>query len=399
MPFEYGRSRKVVVSSRINRRIGLGGAGRNLYQFRLDWKQDLSGTMAKVKKRGALALQENSRLAETIDEPGTILPSQMNTRVHINGPRRLPIRWAKVAHLGTGGFGEVCKAVDVDNGNLMAVKTFKDAKAGIDIHRLKRSWKREIEIFSKMNHPNIVKYISCQASDEGIEQIFMGLHDGSLQSLIQSKRKRLMTIENIIKSTCHHILQAIDYLTAIGIAHRDIKPGNILCSEQARQYHFLLSDFGLSNHQSIAVSGVTGTMYYIAPELYQPGHRADKADVWSLYVTLLWTSGNQRFRELIRTRGYEANYHKEIQEIGTDENHLINMREMGALNPEERASAAQMLVKYYDGKGLISTSRSQVPPLFQPPHQAYTMNHQARPMNGQAVPMGYQVPARASEDC
>ncbi|KAI0860808.1 kinase-like domain-containing protein [Xylaria cubensis] len=432
-PFEPGRPRKVVVGPQVNLCIGLGGAHRNLYEFRLKWKDNLQSTMNKVKKRECLALEENSRLAETVDESDTVLPSQMETRVHNTVPRQLSLRWVKMNALGGGAFGEVYKAVNVDNGTLLAVKRLKKAKAGTDLDWLKASWRREVKNLSMSKHPHIVECFASSGWDEGIVEIVMALKDGSLKSLMLSKKKRLMDTDDIIKLACHHILQALDYLTLRKIVHRDVKPDNILYSEKEGRYHFVLGDFGLSNSQFTAVSAC-GSGCFMAPELHQSGPQTDKADIWSLFVTLLWTSGNEAFHRLGSTPQSTEDLYKSISEIGTSENRLINMREMGTLNPKERASAAQMLVKCYGGEGL-TTPRRQVPPLFQPldmirqapvaasqvalpmaypayhdmvyqglapspPDMVYgdlPIGHQAPPMACQAFPIGNQVMAMGYE--
>ncbi|KAI1734089.1 kinase-like domain-containing protein [Xylaria scruposa] len=378
--FELRRHRKVAVGAKLNRVIGLGGPDCNIYQFRLDWKENLHLTLNKVKKRECLDLEENTRLAETIDDSDTVLPSQMETRVHNTVPRDLPLRWARVNTLGSGSFGEVYRAVNVDNGTLLAVKRLKKPKAATDLeylNKLKVLWRREAKNLSTLKHTHIVQFL---AWDEDAAEIVMSLKDGSLRSLIQSKKRRLMDTDGIIQLACHHMLQALDYLASRRMVHRDVKPDNILYSEEEGRYHFVLGDFGLSNNQATAVT-VCGTGYYVAPEFHLSGEQTHKADIWSLFVTMLWTSGNHDFRLLVNTPNTTENLYKTIQAIGTYENRLVNMREMGALNPMERASAAQMLVKYYGGKGL-STPKSRVPPL----PQSLAMIHQAPFATPQAAP-------------
>ncbi|TRX92090.1 hypothetical protein FHL15_006957 [Xylaria flabelliformis] len=332
-PFEYDRPRKVVVCSRVNPCIGFGGARRDQYQFRLDWTEGLRETMTTVKNREGLVLQENASLAETVDESETAWPSRMETRVHNTAPRQLKVRWTSVGSLGAGEFGDVHKAVDVDHGTLMAVKILKPSKRGVNPEMLKTYWRREVKILAKMKHSNIVECFASQGWDGDVVEIFMALQDGSLVSLMQPETKRLMTTDGIIKLTCHHILQAIDYLETWKIVHRDIKPDNILYTEQEGRYHFRLGDFGLSNHQSVAVTGACGS--------------------------------NEFFLNISADPNPTEDTYKTIWAIGANENHVANMREMGALNPEDRASAAQMLVKCYGGEGL-STPLRQVPLLSQP---------------------------------
>lgn len=72
IPFEDGRPRKIVVQEGFNTIIGMGGAARNLVLFELVWHQD------RMKNRDSIPLsyKENPRLAQTVDEADTVLPSE-----------------------------------------------------------------------------------------------------------------------------------------------------------------------------------------------------------------------------------------------------------------------------------------------------------------------------------
>jgi len=74
-PFEYGRPRKIVVQEEVNTIIGLGGVGRNLVQFELEWHYDAPEAMEIVRNRASTALgyEENPRLAQTVDRTDTVL--------------------------------------------------------------------------------------------------------------------------------------------------------------------------------------------------------------------------------------------------------------------------------------------------------------------------------------
>jgi serine/threonine protein kinase len=162
------------------------------------------------------------------------------------------------------------------------------------------------------------------------------------------------------------MLQALDYLTMKGIVHRDVKPENILYeSRQGGQYTFQLGDFGLCNHAIVAAT-FAGSPRYMAPELLQPGQaQTHKVDIWSLYITMLWTLDAGGFRETSsRFKGF-ADAHEAAVLAASKVQVASVMQEMARINPEERASAAQMLIKCYNGVGL-TTPRHQIPPLVSP---------------------------------
>ncbi|KAH8669292.1 kinase-like domain-containing protein [Ilyonectria robusta] len=359
-PFEYGRLRKVVVQEKVNTIISMGGVGRNLVQFELKWHCRPDDTMERVKDRESGPLAENPRLARTIDEIDTVLPSRRETRIHTPGLQMPKTRYATIGDsLGSGQFGIVYKAVNLDTGKLMAVKIMERPAGPAQQEWMKL--KREVEILSRISHDHIVDYISSQGWDRPEVEIFMGLKEGTLQSLIGNKCS--VPITDLAHTVLHHMLQAIDCLAIGGIIHRDVKPENILYVSHQGQYHFQLGDFGFS-HRAVFAATFAGSPLYMAPEMFRGGKQTHKVDVWSLYVTMLWTLDVEGFREV--SKGLTN--HGEAQEVilsaaATPKVDVI--REMARVKPEERASAAQMLVKCYNGQGL-TTPQNQIPPLISP---------------------------------
>jgi serine/threonine protein kinase len=191
----------------------------------------------------------------------------------------------------------------------------------------------------------------------------MGLKEGSLQSLIGSGCAT--PINDLGNSVFHHMLQALDFLARKGIIHRDVKPENILyVSREESQYVFQLGDFGLCNHALIAAT-FAGSPLYMAPEMFQKGEQTHKVDVWSLYVTMLWTLDVGGFRKASNGFKSIADAQGAVLFAASAVNHVSRIGEMAMVDPEERASAAQMLIKCYNGEGL-ATPRNQVPPLVSP---------------------------------
>lgn len=90
-----------------------------------------------------------------------------------------------------------------------------------------------------------------------------------------------------VKRFAQELLQAIDVCHSKGIAHMDIKPDNILITEDGR---ILLTDFGMAARNRFETNQ-RGTVMYMAPEVYLPrfeGHQYNvfNADVWSFAVTV-----------------------------------------------------------------------------------------------------------------
>lgn len=207
-----------------------------------------------------------------------------------------------------------------------------------------------------MLQPYIVDYIASQGWGGPKVEIFMGLKEGTLESLVE-----IGTATRFEYSLFHHMLQALDCLAFYGIIHRDVKPENILyVTGSDGQYVFQLGDFGLCNRKIIAESCV-GTLIYMAPELFQEKEQTDKVDVWSLFVTMLWTL-DTGFRQMCKSSNSVGEIQKAVSLAASQSPTVARIKEMAIVDAENRASAAQMLLKHFKGEGL-STPQNQVPAL------------------------------------
>lgn len=190
----------------------------------------------------------------------------------------------------------------------------------------------------------------------------MGLKEGTLESLIESGVDTL----NVAKSVFPQMLQALDFLAWKGIVHRDVKPENILyISQPDGQYQFQLGDFGLCN-RIVDATTIAGSRLYMAPEMVQKGVQTHKVDVWSLFATMLWVLDAGEFSQRSRQFTSDTGVRGAVLFAATKVHSVSTIREMAFINPEERASAAQMLDKLFNGAGL-STPRNQIPSLTSSP--------------------------------
>lgn len=189
--------------------------------------------------------------------------------------------------LGSGGFGEVFKAI-LDDGTVTAVKRAKPGNTkGID------QILNEVRILCQINHRSLVKLLGCCVELEQPLLVYEFIPNGNLFDHLHKPNSRkhppLKWKQRL--NIAHQTAQALTYLHLLAappIYHRDIKSSNILLDDKL---NVKVSDFGLSR---LAVNDVThvttcaqGTLGYLDPEYYINFQLNDKSDVYSFGVVLL----------------------------------------------------------------------------------------------------------------
>jgi len=144
------------------------------------------------------------------------------------------------------------------------------------------------------------------------------------------------------------MLQALDYLDVQGILHRDLKPANILYRSEGDVYTFKLGDFGFCNMANKATSHV-GTPLFEAPELQQHGTQTAALDIWSLFVTMLWTLDIGHFKMAMNPSSV-AEHLATIQRCAQHPD-VKQICDMVDIDPSLRPSAEALLIRLYNGEG------------------------------------------------
>lgn len=193
-------------------------------------------------------------------------------------------RYHILEQLGQGGMATVYKAFDTRLERDVAVKIIRtDAFAPAILDRLLQRFEHEAKSLARMSHPAIVKvhdYGEYQGAPYLVIELLAG---GTLKDQLDQPVSFPTAVRLILP-----IARALDYAHRRGVLHRDVKPGNILFSDEGET---ILTDFGIAKllenekGQTITGTGVgVGTPEYMAPEQGLGKEIDGRADIYALGI-------------------------------------------------------------------------------------------------------------------
>jgi serine/threonine protein kinase len=205
------------------------------------------------------------------------------------------------ALIGTGGMGEVYRATDTKLGRSVALKVLPESVAR-DATRLTRL-AREARALAALNHPNIAAIYGIEEAGD-VRALVLELVDG--MTLADALNRRAFSMAEVI-AIARQIAEALEAAHEKGLVHRDLKPGNVVITQNQR---VKVLDFGLAKATAadgaqsvteITVSSegmIVGTAAYMSPEQAR-GLSVDKrADIWAFGCVL--------YELLARTRAFSG---------------------------------------------------------------------------------------------
>lgn len=184
--------------------------------------------------------------------------------------------------IGQGGTAEVYCACDRVLEREVAVKLLRQASVEA---RDRARFADEARLLARLSHPGLVTVLDAATSDEEPYLVMELIHGPSLADCCRG----VALATTRVAAIGAQLTEALGYAHANGIVHRDVKPANVLLTEDDRA---LLTDFGIARLLSAstghtATGTAVGTAAYIAPEQVRGEPVSPATDVYSLGLVLL----------------------------------------------------------------------------------------------------------------
>ena len=241
--------------------------------------------------------------------------------------------------------------------NLVAIKFFPQNSS---ILNSKHSFDKESEIYSKLNHPNILKMYESIEEEIDIKsqnRIFIlraiVLEYASKGELYNYIKDIGPFDEDMARIIFKQILMGVQYLHENGIAHMDLKLNNILINDD---YSIKIADFDLNQPTSKLIFGnKIGTPGYLAPEIIEGNtYTGIQADIFTLGVNLFaicsgrmpfsQASENDIFYQCIRANNQKIYWKKFGDNIPKFSDQLKDLIcKLLSYKPENRPSISEIL--------------------------------------------------------
>ena len=219
----------------------------------------------------------------------------INKKIHYDSKYDLdnftPVMDGKeIKSIGSGSFGQVYLAQNTLDNKIYAIKHMDKKKLIKILHSLKGIY-QEIDIQSRIDHPNIVKILNTDEDEDSFDLVMEYAESGSLFHYIRKNKglNEFKTFQLFIQ-----VVNAVNFLHQNDLIHRDIKPENILLFKNMNkikgnttEYIVKLCDFGWCVKLNGEERGTfCGTTEYMSPELVNHKDYSKEIDVWSLGILL-----------------------------------------------------------------------------------------------------------------
>lgn len=259
-----------------------------------------------------------SILAESLEDyhyEGMIRLAAIDGRLHLSSHFDDDYEWTN-SEVGRGASSVVRvaeraggRSFDGEINPLRCVKScLKVSRVGRDPEEIEEQLQRECSIYLSVDHPNIARLIDIYEDDFNVTMVMEYCLGGTLEARISS---RGCIAEATAQEWSFQLLSAVRHLHHKDIAHRDIKPLNIVFSDESDTALLKLIDFDISTtcpdlDTGDMLRGPVGTRGYMSPEMFDC---LEDTGIWYCTKTDLWSTGVTVFKMLCGKEAFNAPTH------------------------------------------------------------------------------------------
>lgn len=238
----------------------------------IDWQSvEAGGELSAAELESLRAMESMRRMAAGVGEE--ILKDRPEEET-------LPQGFDILEELGHGTQGRVYRAIDTALDREVALKVLKTDRFASGEAR--RRFIQEARILASLDHPGIVRIFSID-EDEGRLRLTLELVKGRMLEELPAETSGVE-----VARIGAEILNALRTIHAAGLVHGDIKPPNVMVTDNGR---VVLLDFGISRRfmeERSFEEGVFGTPVVMAPEQLSGGEIGPPVDIFSVGAVLYW---------------------------------------------------------------------------------------------------------------
>ena len=188
------------------------------------------------------------------------------------------LKYTNYTLIGEGSTGQVYLSTERETGRQVAIK-----KMDLTKQQRRELLINEVATMKYYKHPNIVKMYNSYLIDNELWLVLEYLEGGALTDIVTNTSMN----EQQIATVCVQCLQALAFLHAEGLIHRDIKSDSILLAGDGS---VKLSDFGFCAQVSAQVPkrrSLVGTPYWLSPEIISRQSYGTEVDIWSMGIMIM----------------------------------------------------------------------------------------------------------------
>ncbi len=237
-------------------------------------KETFEDLVDKVVKWPAV-VKTPELLAQMLDRAETGEPSTSTAKLVLG-------RYVVEELIGGGGMADIYKARDPHLDRLVAVKRLRPALSKAEEFRIR--FQREAQAVAALRHPHIVRIYDFGIQDSIYYMVMDYIEGYNLKDHLHKLQEsgQSLTWEEILKiAAC--VADALDYAHRQKMIHRDVKPANILLTNDSGVF---LTDFGLvrllGRSDLTQSGGLVGTLAYMAPEQLRGQNTDYRVDIYAL---------------------------------------------------------------------------------------------------------------------